>query len=84
MAARLLAAVSRPSAEKCTKGRFFDRASDKLDRLGKFTTNELVPFDVKAVAEALNAVTAMDEFDPSSGLGPASSTKPPDRNRISK
>ena len=53
MAARLLAAVSRPSVEKCTKGRFFDRASDKLNRLGKFAANELVPFDVQAVAEAL-------------------------------
>ena len=55
MAARLLAAVSRPNAEKCTKGRFFDRASDKLNRLGKFATNELVPFDVQAMAEALSS-----------------------------
>jgi hypothetical protein len=55
MAARLLAAVSRPSIEKCTKGRFFDRASDKLNRLGKFATNELVPFDVQAVAKALSS-----------------------------
>jgi hypothetical protein len=53
MAARLLAAVCRPNTDKCTKGRFFDRASEKLDRLGKFVTNELVPFDVQAVAEAL-------------------------------
>jgi hypothetical protein len=30
MAARLLAAVSRPNAAECTKGRFFDYASDKL------------------------------------------------------
>jgi hypothetical protein len=55
MAARLLAAVSRPNTEKCTKGRFFDRASDKLSQLGKFATNELVPFDVQAVAEALSS-----------------------------
>jgi hypothetical protein len=47
MAARLLAAVFQANAEKCTKGRFFDRASDKLNRLGKFVTNELVPFDVR-------------------------------------
>jgi hypothetical protein len=55
MAARLLAAVSRSNTERCTKGRFFDRASDKLNRLGKFATNELVPFDVQAVAEALSS-----------------------------
>jgi hypothetical protein len=53
MAARLLAAVSRPDATSCTKGRFFDRVSDKLSRLGKFPSNELVPFDVRAMAEAL-------------------------------
>jgi hypothetical protein len=53
MAARLLAAVFQPTAEKCTKGRFFDRASDKLNQLGRFATNELIPFDVQAIAEAL-------------------------------
>jgi hypothetical protein len=55
MAARLLAAVFQPDTEKCTKGRFFDRASDKLSQLGKFATNELVPFDVRAMAEAISS-----------------------------
>jgi hypothetical protein len=32
MAARLLASVCQPSAAECTKGRFFDRASEKLRR----------------------------------------------------
>jgi hypothetical protein len=53
--ARLLAAVFQPGADKCTKGRFSDRASDKLSQLGKFAANELVPFDVQAVAEALSS-----------------------------
>jgi hypothetical protein len=53
MAARLLAAVFQPNAATCTKGRFFDRVSDKLSQFGKFGTNELVPFDVQAMAEAL-------------------------------
>ena len=55
MVARLLAAVFQPNAAKCTKGRFFDRVSDKLSQLGKFGTNELVPFDVLAMAEALSS-----------------------------
>jgi hypothetical protein len=54
MAARLLAAVFRPNAMNCTKGRFFDRVSDKLAQLGKFASNELVPFDLQAMAEALS------------------------------
>jgi hypothetical protein len=53
MAARLLAAVPRPNAAECTKGRFFDRASDKLNQLAKFATNELVSFDLHAMASAL-------------------------------
>jgi hypothetical protein len=53
MAARLLAAVQRPIAESCTKGRFYDRASAKLNQLAKFDTNELVPCDLNAVASAL-------------------------------
>ncbi len=53
MAARLLAAVSRPNASECTKGRFFDRASDKLSQLTRFATNELVSFDLQAMASAL-------------------------------
>jgi len=55
MAARLLAAVLQPNAVKCTKGRYFDRVSDKLSQFGKFGTNELVPFDVQAMAEALSS-----------------------------
>jgi hypothetical protein len=54
MAARLLAAVFQLNVAKCTKGRFFDRVSDKLTQLGTFATNELVPFDVQALAEALS------------------------------
>jgi len=53
MAARLLAAVSRPNAAQCTKGRFFDRVSDKLGQLATFATNELVSFDLQAMASAL-------------------------------
>ena len=54
MAARLLAAVSRPNVAECTKGRFFDRVSDKLSQLARFATNELVSFDLQAMASALN------------------------------
>jgi hypothetical protein len=53
MAARLLAAVSRPNAAECTKGRFFDRANDKLSQLARFATNELVSLDLQAMASAL-------------------------------
>ena len=53
MAARLLAAVSRPNVAECTKGRFFDRVSDKLSQLARFATNELVSFDLQAMASAL-------------------------------
>jgi hypothetical protein len=58
MAARLLAAVSRPTAAACTKGHFFDRATDKLNRLSRFATNELVPFDLQAVASAAAVTSA--------------------------
>jgi len=59
MAARLLAAVSRPNAAECTKGRFFDRASDELSQLARFGTNELVSFDLQPMALALaNEVTS--------------------------
>src|SRR6266478_8630706 len=54
MAARLLAAVSRPTAAECTKGRFFDRANDKLSQLARFATNELVSLDLQAMASALS------------------------------
>ena len=55
MAARLLAAASQPKLEKYTKGRFFDRASEKLRRLARFDTNELMPVDLAAMAAALSA-----------------------------
>ena len=55
MAASLLAAVFEPNVAKCTKGRFFDRASDKLSQLGRFASNELIAFDVRAMAEALSS-----------------------------
>jgi hypothetical protein len=59
MAARLLTAVSRPNAAECTKGRFFNRASDKLSQLAKFASNELVSFDLQAMASALdNEITS--------------------------
>jgi hypothetical protein len=45
--------VSRPNVAECTKGRFFDRVSDKLSQLARFATNELVSFDLQAMASAL-------------------------------
>jgi hypothetical protein len=53
MAARLLAAVSQPKVAECSKGRFFDRASEKLGQLARFDTNELVSVDLQAMAAAL-------------------------------
>ena len=53
MTAHLLTAVSRPNASECTKGRFFDRANDKLSQLAKFATNELVSFDLQAMTSTL-------------------------------
>jgi hypothetical protein len=41
----------------CVKGRFFDRASAKLNQLAKFDTNELVSTDLQAKAAALTAGT---------------------------
>ena len=55
MAARLLAAVSQPTAVECVKGRFFDRANGKLSQLAKFNTNELVLVDLQAMAAALSS-----------------------------
>jgi hypothetical protein len=66
MAVRLLSAVSRPTAAECTKGRFFDRASDKLNQLARFATNELVPFDLHAMAAALSDEVAPEPDDTSS------------------
>jgi len=53
MAACLLAAVCRPKAVACVKGRFFDRAHEKLTQLAKFATNELVPVDMRDVSALL-------------------------------
>ena len=55
MAARLLASVSQPSAAECTKGRFFDRASEKLSQLARFDSNELVSVDLQSMAAALSS-----------------------------
>jgi hypothetical protein len=55
MAARMLAAVSRPKVVECAKGRFFDRATAKLDQLARFDTNELVPVELQAIAGALSS-----------------------------
>jgi hypothetical protein len=56
MAARLLAVVAQPNAVECTKGRFFDRANDKLRKLARCATNELVPVDTQAMAAALSSL----------------------------
>ena len=55
MAARLLATVSQPNAAECTKGRFFDRASEKLSQLARFDSNELVLADFQSMATALSS-----------------------------
>jgi hypothetical protein len=55
MAARLLASVCQPSAAECTKGRFFDRASEKLRQLARFDSNELVSVDLQSMAAAMSS-----------------------------
>jgi hypothetical protein len=55
MAARLLATVSQPNVAECTKGRFFDRASEKLGQLVRFDSNELVSADLQSMAAALSS-----------------------------
>jgi hypothetical protein len=45
--------TAAPDAAECTKGRFFDRANDKLSQLARFATNELVSLDLQAMASAL-------------------------------
>jgi hypothetical protein len=55
MAARLLATVSQPNAAECTKGRFFDRTSEKLSQLARFDSNELVSVDLQAMGSALSS-----------------------------
>ena len=66
MAARLLSVVPRPNAAECTKGRFFDRASDKLNQLTRFATNELVSCDLHAMAAALSDEVTPEPDDASS------------------
>jgi hypothetical protein len=61
MAACLLAAVCRPKAVACVKGRFFDRAHEKLTQLAKFATNELVPVDMRDVSALLAAEVRSDD-----------------------
>jgi hypothetical protein len=42
-------------AQSPVKGRFFDRAGEKLSQLARFDTNELVPVDLRAMAGALSS-----------------------------
>jgi hypothetical protein len=60
MAARLLAAVCQPKALACVKGRFFDRAHEKLAQVAKFATNELVWVDMRDVSALLAAEVRSD------------------------
>ncbi len=53
MAARLFTVMPEIKAVECVKGRFFDRANDKLNQLARFESNELVPVDFQAMAAAL-------------------------------
>ena len=66
IAARLLSVLPRPNAAECTKGRFFDRVSDKLNQLTRFATNELVSFDLHAMAAALSDEVTPEPDDASS------------------
>jgi hypothetical protein len=45
MAARLFGALSQAKAVGCVKGRFFERANEKLSQLARLETNELVSVD---------------------------------------
>jgi hypothetical protein len=45
----------------CVKGRFFDRAHEKLTQLAKFATNELVPVDLRDVSALLAAEVRSDD-----------------------
>src|SRR6516165_2471592 len=66
MAARLLATVSQPNAAECTKGRFFDRACVKLNKLARFDSNDLVSADLHAMAAALSDEVTPEPDDASS------------------
>src|SRR6516165_9557412 len=50
----------RREAVACVKGRFFDRAHEKLTQLAKFATNELVPVDMRDVSALLAAEVRSD------------------------
>jgi hypothetical protein len=63
MAVRLLATAKQPQAQACVKGRFFDRMQAKLDQLTAHDSNELVPIDLQAMADALELSNAVgDDF----------------------
>jgi hypothetical protein len=63
MAIRLLATAKQPQAQACVKGRFFDRLQAKLDELTAHHSNELVPIDLQAMADALELSNAVgDDF----------------------
>lgn len=53
MAARLFSVMPQIKLMECVKGRFFERASEKMNQLASFKTNELVPADLGAMAAAL-------------------------------
>ena len=55
VAASLLATVSQSNAAECTKGRFFDRVSEKLSQLARLDSNELVSVDLQSMGAALSA-----------------------------
>jgi hypothetical protein len=59
MAVRLLATAKQPQAQACVKGRFFDRMQAKLDQLTAHGSNELVPIDLQAMADALELSSAV-------------------------
>ena len=58
IAVRLLATAKQPQAQACVKGRFFDRMQAKLDQLTAHDSNELVPIDLQAMADALELSNA--------------------------
>jgi hypothetical protein len=57
MAVRLLGAVKEPQAQACFKGKFFDRMQAKLKQLTTQDSNELVPINLQAMADAMAAST---------------------------
>jgi hypothetical protein len=62
-AVRLLATAKQLQVHACVKGRFFDRMQAKLDQLTADDSNELVPIDLQAMADALERSNAVgDDF----------------------